>query len=209
MIAEDPIHIIGVDLGQAADYTAVAIAERTRVPTGDVSRAGRPKKEAHYAVRHLHRFRLGTAYPAIVDQLAELAANPALEPEPILIVDTTGVGAPVFDLLYERAQASPVFGITITGGDQVASDSTHYRVPKRDLVSSLNVLLQTKRLRFASAMPEAQILRHELQQFRVRITATAHDTYGVWREGAHDDLVLAVAMTCWYGEHGYTGPIVR
>jgi hypothetical protein len=206
---DDGVYLIGVDLGQAADYTAVAIAERTRVPTSEVSRMGRPKKEAHYAVRHLHRFRLGTAYPAIVDQLAELAAHPALEPEPILIVDTTGVGAPVFDLLHQRAQASPVFGITITGGDQSTRDGTHYRVPKRDLVSTLNVLLQTKRIRFAGAMPEARILRQELQQFRVRITATAHDTYGVWREGAHDDLVLAVAMACWYGENGYVGQLIR
>jgi hypothetical protein len=160
-------------------------------------------------VRHLRRFQLGTPYPAIVDQLAELAANPALDRDPILIVDATGVGAPVLDLLYERAQTSPVFGITITGGDQVTRDGTDYRVPKRDLVSSLNVLLQTKRLRLAANMPDARILRQELQQFRVRITATAHDTYGVWGEGAHDDLVLAVAMACWYGENGYVGQLVR
>ena len=29
---------------------------------------------------------------------------------------------------------------------------------------------------------------------------TAHDSYGAWREGAHDELVLAVAVACWYGE---------
>jgi hypothetical protein len=51
------VYLIGVDLGQAADYTAVAIAERTRVPTGEVSRMGRPKTEAHYAVRHLLSWR--------------------------------------------------------------------------------------------------------------------------------------------------------
>ncbi len=30
--------------------------------------------------------------------------------------------------------------------------------------------------------------------------STAHDSYEAWREGDHDDLVLAVAMACWAGE---------
>jgi len=30
--------------------------------------------------------------------------------------------------------------------------------------------------------------------------ATGHDSYEAWREGDHDDLVLAVAMACWTGE---------
>jgi hypothetical protein len=38
--------------------------------------------------------------------------------------------------------------------------------------------------------------------FQVEITAAADDLYGAWREGAHDDLALAVALTCWYGEQG-------
>jgi hypothetical protein len=29
----------------------------------------------------------------------------------------------------------------------------------------------------------------------------AHDTCCAWREGAHDDLVLACAVACWYAEH--------
>jgi hypothetical protein len=36
----------------------------------------------------------------------------------------------------------------------------------------------------------------------------AHDSYGAWREGAHDDLVLAVAVAAWYGEH-YSPPLPR
>ena len=32
---------------------------------------------------------------------------------------------------------------------------------------------------------------------------TAHDSYGAWREKEHDDLVLAVALACWYGERGH------
>jgi hypothetical protein len=33
---------------------------------------------------------------------------------------------------------------------------------------------------------------------------TGHDSYGQWREGQHDDLVLAVALATWWAEtrHG-------
>ena len=44
------------------------------------------------------------------------------------------------------------------------------------------------------------ILVRELQQFQVKITQAAHETFGVWREGQHDDLVLAVALACWWAE---------
>jgi hypothetical protein len=62
------------------------------------------------------------------------------------------------------------------------------------------VLLQSGRLKIANAIPEARLLVQEMLAFRVKITANAYDAYGAWREGAHDDLVLAVALACWYGE---------
>jgi len=37
--------------------------------------------------------------------------------------------------------------------------------------------------------------------FRAKIDpATAHDSYSAWREQDHDDLVLSVALACWWGE---------
>jgi hypothetical protein len=39
----------------------------------------------------------------------------------------------------------------------------------------------------------------EQADFRA-LGTTAHDSYVAWREGAHDDLVPAVAMACWYRE---------
>ena len=44
-------------------------------------------------------------------------------------------------------------------------------------------------------IPAIPTLVQELLAFRVKIDPlTAHDSYGAWREGAHDDLVLAVAL---------------
>ena len=74
-------------------------------------------------------------------------------------------------------------------------------MPKRDLASAPLVLMQNKQLKIAEAMPLAETLRKELLNFKVKINiATGHDSYEAWREGDHDDLVLAVAMACWCGE---------
>jgi hypothetical protein len=61
-------------------------------------------------------------------------------------------------------------------------------------------LIMKKRLKIAPQLPEAQTLVREMQTFQVKISLdTAHDSYGAWREGTHDDLVLAVALALWKG----------
>ena len=155
-------------------------------------------------VRHLERFPLGTPYPTVVARTAALLAAPPLGPAADLVVDATGVGRPVVDLFRAAAIASDVWAATITGGDRVARDDRSVRVPKRDLVSTLSVLLQDGRLQIAERLPEAATLTRELLAFRVKISAGGHDSYGAggndleWRERPHDDLVLAVALARWH-----------
>jgi hypothetical protein len=185
-------YVVGLDLGQAHDFTAIAVAE---VVGG---RLGNDRGTLSYAVRHLERVR-GKPYPEIVRRVGALLATPELRGNARLVVDSTGVGRPVVDLL-RQAGLSPV-AVTITGGDIVTHEGREYRVPKRDLVAAVQVLLQGRRLRVAEKLPEAQLLTDELQNFQIKLTATAHDVYGAWREGTHDDLVLAVALACWWGEH--------
>lgn len=52
------------------------------------------------------------------------------------------------------------------------------------------------------------MLINELLSFKVKITPNAHDTYGTWREGVHDDLVLAVALAYWIGENPTESPTI-
>ena len=186
-------YIFGLDLGQAQDYTAIAILERTR------------DEPARYDCRHLERMKIGTPYPAVAAHVGEMLRSPALRGRTTLVVDNTGVGRPVVDMLNrDGLQPRP---ITITGGDSVTRDGQGHRVPKRDLVGVVQVLLQTSRIRFAREMPMVPTLVKELQDFRVKINAlTAHDSYGAWREGTHDDLVLAVAVAVWYGERAMSKP---
>jgi hypothetical protein len=208
-------YFVGVDLGQASDFTALAVLERGRVPgtptmvpgyriahPGGGSSPGTPIPASGpegwtFKCRHLERLRLGTSYPAVADRVREILAAPALENESQLVVDATGVGRPVLDMLRQR-KLEPV-AVSIHGGDQTTYDNG-WRVPKRDLVSVIQVLLQTDRFHVAEALPEWPLLQRELLNFKVKIDPlTAHDSYGAWREGTHDDLVLAVAIAAWWG----------
>ena len=62
-------------------------------------------------------------------------------------------------------------------------------------------LLGTASAAVAAALPrkvtESETLVKELGNIRIKVSLAGHDTYGAWREGEHDDLVLAAALACW------------
>jgi hypothetical protein len=68
-------------------------------------------------------------------------------------------------------------------------------------VSVLQVLLQSRRLRIASALPEAKVLQQEMETIKAKLTLPSPDATD-WREREHDDLVLAVAIAAWAAEEG-------
>ena len=112
--------------------------------------------------------------------------------------DATGCGRPILDMVRTAILRYTVAGVSIHGGDLTTEDGRHYRVPKRDLVSVLQALLQHKRLKIAATLPHADLLTRELLNFRQKIDPiTAHDGYSAWREEGHDDLILATALACW------------
>jgi hypothetical protein len=190
--------IVGLDLGQSMDFSAAVVVERQQLPkaASPLDSKGPPPR---YAVRHITRWDLGTAYPTIVAEVAALLMHPPLADNTKLIVDHTGCGRPVVDLIKQTG-LRPV-AVSIHGGDRVSQDGMDYRTPKRDLVGVVAVLLQQQRLQIAQDLPMTPLLTHELLNFKVKIDPrTAHDSYSAWREQDHDDMVLALALACWWGE---------
>ena len=187
-----PEYIVGLDLGKAQDYTALAVLEmRLAAP------AFSPGPETIYHCRHLQRFKLGTSYPTIVSSVRELCwREPLLTFRPRLAVDMTGVGSPVVDLLRQAMINADLEPILIHGGDHAVNENGTWRVPKRELVGVTQVALQTGRLKIARELPEVGVLTRELQNFQVSISDSGFDSYNA-RVGAHDDLVLALAMALW------------
>ena len=191
-------YFIGLDLGKSRDYSALAIVERLcKAHSDDAAR-----QVSHYAIRHLRRWPLGTSYAAVAADLVALLRQPPLH-RPVLVVDQTGVGQAVVDFLATRPLSATLERVVITGGQQVKrAASGAWHVPKKELVAGLLRLLQCRRLQ-VDDLPERALLLEELQLFRVKITAAAKETFQAWRAGDHDDLVLAVALACWWAErHG-------
>ena len=202
--------ILGVDLGQANDYTAIAVTEVEATVGADAP---------GYVVRTLDRWR-PRRYQDVVARVAEIVpkltvAVPVVgvaggltlvAPTVTLVLDRTGVGRPVGDLFSEARLDVDLQLVTIHGGDAVTRDpdGSGWRVPKRDLAGVVAVALQNGRLEIAPRLEHAATLRGELANFRARTSATGHDSYGAgddWRQGNHDDLVLAVALSVWWGQH--------
>jgi hypothetical protein len=202
---------IGVDLGQAQDYTAIVVIEAERVDSGETRAWGDPIYHDELRVIHAERFR-GVLYPDVAEKVRLLKAEEKLrgstyhrvtstwsESFPTVVVDRTGVGPAVTDLLKKSGVSH--MGVSITAGDRERHDNKGWYVPKRNLVSALQVAFSTGRMKIASGLELASILKEELLNFKLKINvATGHDSYEAWREGEHDDLVLAAALAVWAGD---------
>lgn len=189
-------YFTGLGLGRPGEFTAAAVVERSQ-PNGS-HEAG----DLTYAVRHLERFPPGTPYPAVFTRLADLFAKRPLAGSTV-VADRTGVGRPVVEALRRSGVRASVREVAVAAGHAARRDDRGvWLVPRAELVSTLSVLLQSGRLRVADGLAEADTLAREMGTFRADVS-TAEDDPVVWRNGAHDDLVLAVAVAAWEGErHG-------
>jgi hypothetical protein len=187
--------LCGLDLGMMHDPTALAIVRKTVEAKGG-------KRINRYAVLHLQRW-LGVAYPDIAEELRPMLA--ALTPRPTLVADETGVGVGVLQILRKaKLPVAGIKGICITAGHRTTfRPEGGWNVPKGELVAYGQSALQGKRLDICPALRDAKVLRKELATFTVKINvASATESYEAWRQGDHDDLVLAVCMAVWFGENG-------
>ncbi len=85
--AETIEYVSGLDLGQANEYTALAVLERRTQP--DVHPRQRPL--SMYSVRHLERFPIGAPYATIFERVTKLFSEKLL-PGNVLLADQTAVG---------------------------------------------------------------------------------------------------------------------
>lgn len=151
-----------------------------------------------YDCVHMEQMR-GVSYPMVADRVKAIADNPLISRDYILVVDATGVGIAVIDMMRDMG-LSPI-GITYTSGREITMSEFGYNVPKRDLVVNLQLLYQTGRIRIAADLDLAPAFRDQLKGF----TFDAHkegpgSKYGAETEALHDDLVTSAAVALWYAE---------
>jgi hypothetical protein len=180
---------LGLDLGPAGAFTALAVAEAVEVADGDDG-----AESERYAVRHLRRLPPGTPYREIADEVLALLATKALDGASVAI-DVTAVGTGVLDLFRAADPPPYVVPVVLTPGQHEEVDPRGgMRVPKKDLVTRLQLLLQARRLQVPAALPDADLLARELANYRPRVSLAADPTAADWRQGQADDLVLAVGL---------------
>ncbi len=208
--------VIGIDIGQQVDPTAIAVAELS------------PETPPVFTIRFLERQPLRTSYPAVAARVAAVAraavrqvAKPAaalfsngyrvgteraVTASLAIVTDITGVGRPVHELIEreitaahltsEGADAVQLVPATFTHGDRLTrAEGGGRSVGKAFLVSRLQALLQTDRIKLPRTR-EAEVLARELADYEIRVSEDANDRYGAFKVGSHDDLVTALGLAC-------------
>ena len=198
-------YFLGLDLGQATEFSALAVLEMQ----------GTDARAAEFHCRHLQRWQLRTPYSEIAAETVKIVHDLDAEAAPVLAVDQSGTGPPVLKLIREAfdpagAPRVDIEAIQLTAGDEPVRDYQLTRVPKRDLVSTAQLALQAGRLKIARGLRHAPTLERELMNFKATITLGGGDAdaQAPWREGAHDDLVFAVCLALWTAQHGMRKHVV-
>jgi hypothetical protein len=199
-----PDYFVGLDLGQLQDYTAVAVVRRDRIldADGNPVRSDSRYEPYNFICNHLERFPLGTSYPAIVKNVKALLERPELGSNPTLVIDATGVGRPVVDMFEDARLPGSIEAISITSGKAVTSVPGGWNVAKIEVIGAAQAVLSSGRLKIAKGLAHGETLKKELLDYRVKVTAAAHEVFEA-RTGAHDDILLACSMCLWLGGYVY------
>lgn len=181
----DQRFFVALDLGKKNDFSTIVIVE----VYGD---------ELH--VRFVERIALGTPYTKVVEIVREVVRSKRLWGRCELVVDASGVGEPVVDMLRKADLGCMISAVVITGGNAVRSSRSggYTYIAKHELMTRLQLALEKGRLKIAGKMRECGALVQELLAVRV------HENGGMGAAGRdHDDLVMALALGCWKAKRGW------
>lgn len=201
---EDPFlqrMFVSLDAGQAGDFSAFCVgetyAQRERTYQHDITGVAEDhikhldRTIYSFRIVSLHRAALGTSYPIICEQVRSILSE---LPEADLIVDATGIGRGICDILNGRGLRP--HAMTITAGETWTRKNMELHVAKVQLVSCLITATQEGRVKFAPEIPLRDVVSEEIAAFTPRRTATGLLTYE-GADGIHDDLVMSLAMGIW------------
>ncbi|HUQ91419.1 MAG TPA: terminase family protein [Bryobacteraceae bacterium] len=182
---------VGLDLGQRMDYAAISIIERTLVmfPEKDYS-TYQHKWEFQYRLRYLERLPLGTTYLDIIRHVRDLCQHPAFEDRCTVVVDASGVGLPIVEMLRRDLLNCRLEPVTITSGRKTRHDHDGWLTPRRELIQTLALHLEQNRIRIPANIPHLDHLKQELRNISVVTCQPAHSQ-------VHDDLAIATALAVW------------
>lgn len=176
------IFIAGLSLGLADDYTTLAVVETF----------GEYEISKIYNLRHLERFK-GIFSDKLAEQVAGFMSKKPLEE------NTSIVNAHGFEPKLAKAKLHSMT-VNVIEDDTVIREESSYRVTKKELSANLQFLFIAERLRVKQNLPLSNIFIKKLLNYRLKDNSHDHENQKVSKEPNHDDLVLALALACWYGQ---------
>jgi len=106
-----------------------------------------------------------------------------------VLMDSTGVGAPIVEMVRDR-------GVRVD--EMMFNNRT-----KQQLIENLAVAIEHRSVTF----PDIPVLIDELDAYQYEITKTHLVRYAA-PDGYHDDAVIALALAVWEADHGAMGPVL-
>lgn len=156
-------YIMGVDLGKFNDFTVFTILDAS---TGNVVHFDRFNK-IDYSFQKKR-----------IISTAERYNNARI------VLDSSGVGAPIYDDLYS-------YGLIVD--DFNVDNFTITKKNKKDLIENLDILISQRKFK----IPDIEVLVEELKSFTATINEVTRHTVYSSPEGGHDDCVMSLALALW------------
>jgi hypothetical protein len=191
--------LVGLSVGQGLQPTGVAVLER--LPPEP------PTTGRRYACRYLRRFLApATAYPVLVANLTTMLRNTPLAGNDLVVEAGPGVQAVVAYLRKHHLPAR-IRPVEVKASAEDGCVDGIWNVAKASVIETTRQVLQEDRLVFDDRMPpevvastpSAQTIYQALWAYPFNKTPAANHAFAS-RDGADDDLILAVALACWFGE---------
>jgi hypothetical protein len=215
--AEPRSTVLSFDPGGDCDFAALAMVTFA---------SEAPRYSRHYLCQRVIRFPHGydyvelealvvAAYRDVVRQRDEAwearwwsvgPAKRAPRGKVRCLVERNGVGRAMIDGL--RRQGVEVISVWTSGGDGWESKASEFTIALTEVVRTLLRVWGERRLLFAQfSEDELAILEAECRSYESRLTPSGRLTYAS-REGAHDDVLRALAQGIAWCEHGQPWSVV-
>ncbi len=185
--------ILSLNLGSGGVSSGLAVVEPKPVARKSDKEASAPGHDeaVTFEVIWLERFGAERRYPAIIGRVAEIVAARQLGQRYSLLVDITATGRPPLKLFEDRGQYP--HALQVVAGTEETYAKGIQSVPRRDMVSAAQMLLQSNKLLVAADLEFARDLVADLQAFDPKPPPAGQALH------RNEDLVRAVAIAVWWG----------
>src|SRR6266853_1303046 len=99
---------------------------------------------------------------AVVERVRAMVRAKPLVGQCTLVMDATGVGAPVVDMLKRAQLGCGIEPVILTGGEWASQAEGVWCVPKQDLVAGLRVMLEKRELGLPAKLGASRLLVKEM-----------------------------------------------